>query len=499
MCDFRLADIFCDKMILQRDVEINIYGEAFHDIEISVELLETKVTQQVGKGKFKVILPGQPAVWCTRLKVCSEHQTEIIKSVAIGEVWLTVGQSNMAMWLKETELYLKDQQIKPSDKIRFYNVGRNILPNRSDYKEGYDWAYNKDMVWEECNENTAPVFSAIGYYFAHIIQEQLQVPIGILNCNAGGSSIFSWLPKERIIEDNHFSHVYFDYEKSVNEIDFVQSEKAYYHYLDSVKADWYKEEEKDKNGSEIPVIYYEEKGHFSFKNPSALYYSMAQKVEQYSVRGMLWYQGESEAFSYSSYLYKDAMDTLVKYYSSKSLNKGYNFCFVQIAPWNEPSMTDWQGICNAQRKFYLDNPGYPMITIGDCGGGADIHPPRKYPVAQRLAYAALAAAYNRKIEFTGPIAVACEGAKEIRIRFIHAEGMHLECEDYIEMEYPEGEIVKSKIFIEGDCVVLKEVHEKPQYLRYGWEPDYKINLYNGSKLPASVFRIKVSYEGDLMK
>lgn len=491
MRDFRLADIFCDRMILQRDVEISIYGEAYHDITLTVELLETKVTCRVNKGRFRVILPSQPAAVCTQLKVYSEHQTECIDSVAIGEVWLAAGQSNMAMYLKETELYLKGQKVKESNQIRYYSVGRNLLSKHSDYREGYDWAYNKDMVWEECNENTAPSFSAIGYYFAHILQEQLQVPVGILNCNVGGSSIFNWLPKEMIVQNDRLSHVYYDYEKSMKDIDYKQSVEAYYHYLESGKADWYKEEDEDKYGDEIPAVYYQEKGHYSLKNPSILYYSMAHKVEHYTVRGMLWYQGESDATTYRSYLYKDAMDTLVKYYSSQSLNKDYKFCYVQIAPWNEPSMTDWQGICNAQREFYLDNPGYPMVTIGDCGGGLDIHPPRKYPVAQRLAYAALTVAYNRKIEFTGPIAISCECTHEIKIRFIHAEGLYLEHDDYIEMEYPEGEIVKSKIFIENDCVVLKGVQGKPTYLRYGWEPDYKTNLYSSSEIPASVFRIKV--------
>jgi len=492
MKDFKLAEIFCDKMILQRDIDISIYGEAYRDIELTVELLETKVTYKISKGKFRVEFPAQKATWSTELKVYSENQCECFSSVAIGEVWVAGGQSNMAMYLKDTEAYLKGEPVKESEYIRYYSLGRNLFPNISDYREGYDWVYNKDMAWEVCNENTAPLFSAIGYYFAQILQEQLQVPIGIINCTVGGSNVFCWLPKEIILQDDRINQVYYDYENMIKDIDYKKTEDAYYQYLDSVKAEWYKEEEKDKYGYEVPAVYYKERGHFSFENPATLYKSMSYKIEHFTARGMIWYQGENDATACRSHIYKYGMDALVKYYATQSLNKDYKFCYVQLAPWNEPAATDWQGICNAQREFYLDNPGYPMVTTGDCGAGTDIHPPRKYPVAQRLANAALTIAYNRKAEFTGPIAKDCKYENNmIKIRFIHAEGLYLEDEDYIEMVYSDEKVVKSKIYIENNCVVLKDVKEKPLYLRYGWEPDYKIKLYNGSNIPASVFKIKV--------
>ncbi len=489
MKQFILANVFCDGMIIQQNADIRLFGEAMCDCLITAEINNQKVIKDIKQGYFEIMLAPEKAGIDMTIRVSTKEQNEIINNVFCGEVWVACGQSNMSLFLKDTEGFLKGEKVVPNENIRFYTVGRNILCSKDDYGCDYEWAYNEDVKWDGCNEKNALAFSAIGYYFAKLLQNVLNVPVGIINCNLGGSSIFNWIPKEKISNNKDIANVLTNYQNKVKNLDMKEYAKKYRQYLDSVKIDNNQAEDVIEQNS----CFFEEYGPYNCALPSVLYNTMLKKIIKYQVKGMLWYQGEFDAIAAYSEIYKSAMYSLVDNLKKESRNPYYNFMFVQLPPCNYPDAIQWQDICNIQREFSLENTQYGMITIGDCGDD-NIHPPRKKPVGERLALATLNLSYNTPQEYCGPVATKANFANgKISIEFIHNEGMYIKGNiGYFEVENQAGEFKKYRAYLSENVVYIDYTStEKPKSVRYAWATFYHIGLYNNSNLPASVFKIYI--------
>lgn len=491
---FKLADIFQNGMILQRDLPVYIYGEIFIDCELTITLDGQTYTNNYKRGPFRAVLKPVRAGCNYKLAVSSQGQNVVIDKIYCGEVFIAGGQSNMAMYLRDTDEYKENNKIDENSDIRFYTIGRNSLPSPSDFGDGYEWAYNKDSGWDSLNSHTAPFMSAVAYHFARYLYKSLKVPVGIINCNVGGSNIYCWMPEDIILAQKDLSRIVNNYRSDVIKMDINKQTEAFRAYLDDIKKNWYNDEFLKSNGGELPSVYYEEYGIYSFKRPSFLYHSMLKKVIDFNVRGMIWYQGESDAFAECADIYKRAMYTFIDLLKCRSKNDDYAFQFVQIAPWQDENVRQWEDICNAQREFFTENPRYGMVTTGDCGGGTDIHPPKKKKVGERLAKAALNNVFGIKSDYTGPCAVSAKLRDgQIIIDFIHNDGMYIKNDiGRFEIEY-ETDIVKADAFLSDGKVIIKaQDNPRPLYVRYEWRSDYQIGLYNSSDIPASLFRLKVN-------
>ena len=491
--NFKLAELFGNGMILQRDMPVHVYGQAFKAGNIEVDFDGSHGSQYCVPGEFCITLPPHKKGKQLSMTITSGEDTVTLQDIFCGEVWVAGGQSNMCMFLQYTAEYRAGEKVNFSEDIRLYSVGRNVLGSREEYPCGYEWAYNADTAWDGCNQNNAPFFSAIGYYFAQVLQNELDVPIGIINCNAGGSSIFCWMPKEAMEANPAIASVYTDYLRQMSQVDKAEAKKKYTAYLDSVKEDWYNEAYLAGTGGECPVVYYQELGPYSYTQPSALYQSMYKKIGQFTVRGMIWYQGEADTFSERSNLYESAMESLLASLKFNADQDEYAFHYVQLAPYHEDSIQDWEGICNAQREFHLNHRECGMITSGDCSGHEDIHPAIKKPLGQRLANAACALTYAMPREYTGPIAEnACYRDDRIDVSFLHGEGLTIDpsC-GTLEIEYADGTIEAAEGSVEQDRLVVLCSKKNPVAIRYGWCTYYQIGMYNRAKLPASLFRLEI--------
>lgn len=490
--DFKLAEIYGDGMIIQRDKPVVILGEALKACEIHAVLDHEIVSLKVTPGFFKLELPSHKAGKNLELHVWTDNQNEVIKNVFCGEVWIAGGQSNMAFELRESGEYRKGMPIIAQEKIRFYTVGQNALSSRENYGKGYEWAYSQDSGWLGCSEKTAPYFSAAGYFFAEKLYQELQVPIGIISCCVGGSGIFAWMPEEAIASNPELVYALEDFRCQNIEPD--QAYKDCFHkYLDACREGVVDVSSVAGHPGVLPCVFFDQPGPYNFKRPCGLYNAMYKKIVDYAVRGMIWYQGESEAFAETASTYASAMETLLKHLKSHQTNN-YEFHFSQIAPWKNEDIRQWEDICNEQRIFALNHPECGMATIGDYGGGEDIHPSYKKPVGERLAYAAMSLTYGKTYEYSGPIAVSAnvEGTG-IRILFLHNEGMYFAKEPGIfEAVYKDGTIRKGVPRIEEDSIFLElEIMENLEAVRYEYYSDFHIGLFNEENLPASIFRLKI--------
>jgi sialate O-acetylesterase len=495
MKNFSLAAYYTNGMIFQRGRPVCIEGEAFAACELTAVMNGFTVTQAVQPGSFCLKLPAREACKGLTLTVSDGTDTITLNDIYIGEVWLTGGQSNMEWPLCICEPG-EANPVKTNEDIRFYTVGRNLL---TEYDKGYEWALCGDTGWVGCTPESAWHFSGVAYHFAHKLYEKLQIPIGIINCNLGGSSILSWLPEESFLQHADLRPFWDAQQKRIAETDPVAARESFYRGLDEVKPDW-AGEKPNASGTEhqsVIVFTVSEPGPYYYQAPSALYEPMLKKVVRFPVKGMIWYQGETDSHPDGIRMYPHALAGLIENCKKQQHDKPdeYAFHMVQLAPWDDPGALSWPDFFDMQRRFLIDNPLYGLVTIGDVGGGTDIHPPRKQKVGERLAYAALTRQYNLPHEFCGPVAVGAKREGDlIRIRFTHAEGLCQKGElGVFEVVSGDGKIKEAKAEIrDGEVIVLlKGIDFDPVQVRYEYRQHPVIGLYNSADIPASVFLLEV--------
>jgi len=236
-------------------------------------------------------------------------------------------------------------------------------------------------------------------------------------------------------------------------------------------------------------------------SPTVLYNAMLAPLTSYSIRGVIWYQGESNAGRARQY--RTLFPCMIRDWRAAWKEGDFPFLFVQLAnyqaPRAEPSESGWAELREAQ-LMTLKVPETGMAVIIDIGEERDIHPKNKKDVGHRLALWALANTYGQKLEYSGPMyeRFTVEGDK-IRVRFSHAAGLTTKGEAALEgfaIAGADGKFVWAKAKIEGtDVVVWNESIRNPRAVRYGWADNPAVNLYNGAGLPASPFRTDV--DGDV--
>lgn len=488
--NIRLAPPFRDGMVLQRNHPIRVYGEVMKPLELTVTFDGTVVSRRLQPGPFAIMLPPHRAATGLTMHLTAGEERLTIHNVACGEVWLAGGQSNMAMSLSATAEQEREC-LTPCDEIRFFTVGRNALEQREAYGDGFAWAYSDDSGWLPCDATSAPHFSAVGYHFAQRLYAALKVPIGIISCNVGGSRMLSWLPQQAILGNSAIAALA---ELPPDDRPETELLAEYQAYLTGWSEGRQSLENTAGTATEMPCVYYEWSNRYTYKRPSCLYTGMLQKVSRYTVQGILWYQGESEAMDGYAHVYTTTLETLVDTLRREQEEPELPFLLVQLAPWLCQDVQDWEWVCDQQRRFSLQHSGCAMVTIGDLGG-EDIHPVTKRSVGERLALAALNRAYGGCGEYSGPIAVeARQWGDRLLIRFTHCEGLCAPCRaPRFTIRYADGSAKAVDGIIEEDTVYLPcDPSRAAAFVEYEYRIDAAIGLYNAQGFPASLFRLAVN-------
>lgn len=465
--EVRLPAIFSDHAVLQKAGSVPVWGWALPGEDIQVELGEECATAKADEsGKWRVNLdlsnsgPGP-----FDLVVRGKNEVRI-SDVVVGEVWICAGQSNMEMKLSTTGA--KDEIKKANTpSLRHFKVEKNPASVSAEDAQG---------AWVTATNPTAGEFSGVGYYFGRMLQEDLKVPVGMINPSWGGSMAESWTSPEAIARDPE------------------------------VKMHC---EELTATTPQAPN-----------KVPSSLYHGMLAPIIPYGIKGAIWYQGESNAGSGVSSLYKKLLATMVEDWRSKWQQGDFPFYLCQLANYQarrpEPGLTSvWAELREAQTKFQAtSNTG--MAVLIDVGEEKTVHPINKKDPGERLARLALARDYGKSVVFSGPAfeSVRFEEGQAI-IKFTHTENglkaapipatyrplaakpeevplirnsPRSELEGFIicghDMKWAWADAK-----IEGDSVIVSSSKvPRPVAVRYGWENNPICNLYNGAGLPAGPFR-----------
>ena len=478
--------LFSDNFVLQRNVEVPVWGTADTGEKVSVEFNGQKVETVAANGKWMVKLKAMKENAIAQEMIIKGNNTVTVKNILIGEVWLCSGQSNMAFPLRAIRPIgnnpsklevLQDAQKYPN--IRQFTVSTKkttVTPPLSDDTNG---------KWYVCDSVNAKNFTAVGYLFARELYKNINLPIGIIQSAYGGTKIENWISMEVLESDPVSREAIASYKKSLDNYPAV---------LEKFKADEPKLWDKFRADSAIAVNLKKElprkpavPQHPAERGGvSGLYNSMINPLIPYAMKGVVWYQGEANAAL--GIQYRTLLPQLIKDWRTK-WGIELPVLIVQIPGWkaHKPELKE------AQLLTWQKTPKTAMVVTYDVDDTLDVHPGNKQPVGERLALAARAVAYGDKVEYSGPIyeSMKVDGNK-IVLTFTHgAKSLVAKNGDLKDFTIAgdDKNFVPAKAEIKKNTVIVTAVGvDKPVAVRAGWRLCPQMNLYNNENLPASPFR-----------
>lgn len=505
--------LFGDHMVLQQGATLPIWGTADAGEEVFVQLsvhtargsyLDRRTVDADKDGKWRVNLAACSAGRGGVLTISGSKSKEIeFKDVAVGEVWICSGQSNMEWTLALCPKGGGPEAIKNSANanLRMFTVPKFAQPTP---QGGFNPKPPNDKFsrWLPSEPDNAPMFSAVAYWFGRDLEKALNVPVGLIHTSWGGTPAEAWTSKEVLAAEPGLKYYVDNLDQRTKSYD---ANKARAQYEDAL-AKWKQQAEEAKKANK-PVP--NRPGMAAApgmgpNDPSSLYNGMIAPLLPFAIRGAIWYQGESNAGKPIEYrtLFADMIVDWRKRW-------GYDFPFycVQLAPWHAGKVDgeNWAYLREAQGIACdrVKNAGVAVIT--DVGDKDDIHPQKKEPVGGRLALLALAKTYGQRIEYSGPAykSMRINGDRAI-LSFDHL-GTGLSVGQFSMAGAPDvgndGRLVgftiagEDKVFhpadalIEGNNVVVwSSSVARPSAVRYGWQNFPIANLVNRQGLPASPFR-----------
>ena len=469
--DVRLPNLFSENMVLQQDMRVAIWGWAGDGEVVTVSFRDQKVKTTARNGKWMVRLNKLKAGGPDTLTIEGSNRITI-PNVFVGEVWICSGQSNMEFPLSSSFEAKDDIAAATNTMIHFLHVPKTRL---------FQPTNNIGDVWHQCSPETAAKISAVGYYYIREIQKDRNVPVGLIESDWGGSPAEVWMSEAALESNPHFKSDILD--------TYPAAQKQ---YDDAVTAYLREKDAAEKAGQQ-----FKKRPPFVPWRPTELYDGMIAPLIPYGVKGVIWYQGESNAGRAQQY--RSLLPAMIQNWR-QDWNEGHlPFIAVQLAPFmaikDQPSESAWAELREAQLQTTKELPNVGIAVITDVGDPTNIHPVKKKPVGERLAIAARAIAYGEKIESSGPIFKSVKSrGNELIVSFDHADS-GLEARDGELKGFaicgPDHKFVwaKARFDASGKKVIVSSPEvSHPVAVRYGWADCPVVNLWNKAGLPASPFR-----------
>lgn len=433
-----LPDVFSDNMVLQRNSEVKIWGWGSPKEAITLitgwDNKEYKASPN-NEAKWEITVKTPEAGGPFEILVKGYNQIAL-KNILIGEVWLCSGQSNMEMNVSwGIENGEAEAQLAHHPNIRFFSVPKLTSTTPQD---------NLPASWEACTPETMRYFSAVAYFFALHLQEDLKnVPIGLINSSWGGTPAEIWMPEAIIASDKVLT-------ASSNKLSITE---------------------------------------YGPNLPGRAFNAMINPLAGFKIAGTIWYQGESNV---GAQHYEQTLSALIRSWRGK-WQQDFPFYFVQIAPYQYGD-DHFGGVAiqDAQRRTLglVENTGMAMTS--DISPIDDIHPKDKKSVGNRLAEIALNKHYKtRSTVAEGPLFKTIEIRKnKVLISFDNAEGLHFKNKQSALFEVAGSDAVfhpaEARIRNNRIEVTSKAVKE-PKKVRFAWKNTAQSDVFNGANLPASAF------------
>lgn len=546
----RLARLFSDGMVLQRRMPLCLYGSSDEEQTVTVRLNGKEIAEEaVSACDFTIKLPALEAMEDVTLEI----GTVTLRHVDIGEVWIAGGQSNMEFFLEWADG--GDEEIASADDphLRMYTVGQYSFAGERE--KGYKY-WNPWDQWLPYTPEHAGSFSAVGVYFAKELRRVLGVPVGILNCNWGGTSASAWLDRRYLEEDTNLRRYIDDFDALVYKLDLERYEAIKAAVRPAMASEQtrkmmglfnkytYRPGEMEKmmmagsgqqdataaQNNPLAGLSVEDimaVGPGDSNEPGALYENMVKEIAGVSVRGVIWYQGETDEPKAEMYakLFAAMRDCWLNDWQTRNpAQDTLPFLTVQLAPFGL-----WRGstgerfpIVRAQQELAAKTlPEVYMTSISDIGNVFDIHPKVKKPVGERLALLARKYIYGENgLPADAPEAAAViRDGDVLRFSFRNGNGLTIRPESFESYngfpveEIPEEllppvlggvnglrvlsdgkELGDAECGISHDCLLIRapELQTAGQIrVEFAQTGFYRVNLFNSAGIPAKPFVLEL--------
>ena len=502
----KLNSIFQNHMILQRETDVKIWGSADKNENITVQIQGKEGRTTTDKyGNWKVVISNLHASTAERLVVCGENNQIELEDVAIGDVWIAAGQSNMEFAMLYEKNYNSELEECGNDSLRFYDVPKVCFAGQ---EEAFD--FSTVGVWRKASRDNLKYFSAVGYYFQKELQSQYKIPIGIIGCNWGGTPSSVWMSEESVKENGAFW-----YEKYENQIKNIDEEKFWKEQLNNpvnatalmLESDFnlffmprtpsMKEIEDFfvNSGGELSDL-----GGFSPNSvPGCLFKHMVKRIALFQTKGVLWYQGESDDISGKQKFYEEMLIALINEWRVLFDNEGLPFFIVQLPgfrQWIDLPNYNFQKIRECQERVSKTVPNTWLCSISDAGEEMDIHPKNKKIVGHRLALLAKGHIYGEKILCDAPMFSKYKKVKAgIELYFTNADGGLDVCGGDMQalQLFSDGKEINYIYYLEDDHIlIIYEQEYKEVNIRFAQTAYYHVSLCNRAGIPAIPFELVIS-------
>ena len=464
-----LSPLYTDGMVIQRNKPIVFRGKANAGETVKVNFnghMLSAITNDA--GKWKITFPAEEAGGPYKAQISTKKEKLTIKDIYVGEVWLCSGQSNMELPVNAVQS--KTQDLNEADsqtRLHLFNMSA-IYPTTA-----VAWSANAcDSVnrhqylhigpWRNCSRESLGGFSAVAYHFGKKLADSLQVPVGII-CNAvGGTTTESWIDRHTLEQR-----------------------------MPAILRDWYHGDFGMKWARERALQNISVSKNPLQRHPYAPAYMFETgmlPLKGYSIKGVVWYQGESNAHNIE--LHEHLFPMLQKSWRNFFHNLELPFYFVQLSSLNRPS---WPRFRDSQRRMASRLRNTWMAVTTDVGDSLDVHYTNKKPVGERLGLQALHHSYDYNIESDGPICHSVSAKDNgLELQFIHAKSLSAKGGRLIGFEVAGADGIyypaEAQITSSNTILVRSSSVTRPLYVRYGWQPFTRANLVNEVGLPCSTFQ-----------
>ncbi|MEX1307523.1 MAG: sialate O-acetylesterase, partial [Eubacteriales bacterium] len=458
-------------------------------------------------GRWLVTLPPMDTAISCQMIIASQSEEIVLSNVAIGEVWIAAGQSNMDFPLKYDSDASDVAPYYENQNIRFYDCPKITYPGQEKTED-----FSNSGIWRISEPQCTPDFSAVGFYFAKKLYEKYQVPIGIISCHMGGTSASTWMDEKYLADDEDLKVYIDEYQNALKTLDMDAYEKAYQEVKDLYKNP---EFELVINGLFATTFYTKQHMEHAYiesvrkaladlvgpkyiNRPAGLYQTMVKPIIGYTVRGTIWYQGETD--DKKAALYGKLFSSVIRCWR-EAWQDDFPFIFVQLAPfdiWMRDTGVNYPQVREQQERVSKNVPNAHMISIMDQGMAYDIHPKQKKPVGERLALMAMGKVYGEDILCEPPeFENMLRDDSKIVIDFKNAgEGLVLKGDSIsgLQVFVENQEIKKFEAFILNNRLYIyckKFIFAKVVEVRYLWKGYTKANVFNSAGLPAKPFKVSL--------
>lgn len=500
MAKFKVAAVFSNNMVLQREKNIKIFGQGENDHIVTVTFDGSTYTSKVINENWFVVIPPKVAGTGYEMKITSGDQSITFDNIAIGEVWLAGGQSNMEYELQNctggSEMLKNDN----NPNVRFYYTSKVAYMDETFYEK------ENQSSWSEFSEENAKTWSAVGYVFGKKLAKDLGVTVGIIGCNWGGTSASCWMSENSLSEDKEldiYMQEYYAVIAGKSEEEQVKEFREYevYHTNWDKKCSELHAENPEIDWGEVQNIlgvctWPGPKNCANPFRPSGLYHCMIERIMPYTLRGFIYYQGEED--DVKPQMYQKLLTRLIKQWREDWSDHSLPFLLVQLPMHRYKQNEDTKSWClirEAQMNTYQTVKNTGIAVILDKGEFNEIHPKDKTPVGERLELQALYHVYHQISEDKafGPIYKSFEykdGGIEINFDYVEqgfeikgeAGGFEIAGED-LNYDNADIEFRGNKIFLSSATI------EKPIYARYCWTNYGEVTIFGKNGIPLAPFRI----------